>query len=245
VLDYAGAARESTFVDRIRDLARERWFRGRKQSITNSDLVHRALILRGVHERKLQQLLKRIDGTTGFERKRLVPKLRYYAGRAIYLASEESLASLASEVKGVPETRLYGELMAALADGNIDRILGMGLNAAQAVAQPLRAGNRPCKTALSEFSSKEEEGLAILLLNGVTPFGSDRLESLTSQLMQIAMEGSNTGLMKDGEAFLRELACLHGLADEAQHASILDSVLDEDEDLVMDAVTQLGQSLSY
>jgi hypothetical protein len=43
---------------------------------------------------------------------------------------------------------------------------------------------------------------------------------------------------------LSEFACLHGIQSKPGHAAILESVFDEDEELAIDAVDQLDQSLS-
>jgi len=50
--------------------------------------------------------------------------------------------------------------------------------------------------------------------------------------------------MTSGNAFIREIACLHGIAPGPRHPEMLESVFDEDEDLAIDAVDQLQQSLS-
>jgi hypothetical protein len=42
----------------------------------------------------------------------------------------------------------------------------------------------------------------------------------------------------------RELACLHGLAEHPRHAELLETAYDEDEDLALDAIDQLQQSVS-
>ena len=47
-----------------------------------------------------------------------------------------------------------------------------------------------------------------------------------------------------GNTFIREIACLHGIARSPRHPDMLESVFDEDEDLAIDAVDQLQQSLS-
>jgi hypothetical protein len=50
--------------------------------------------------------------------------------------------------------------------------------------------------------------------------------------------------MRSKDPFIRELACLHGLAPQPRHPEVLESPFDEDEELAMDAIDQLQQSAS-
>ena len=55
---------------------------------------------------------------------------------------------------------------------------------------------------------------------------------------------STPKLMRSPDKFIREIACLHGLSEQPQHPSMLESVFDEDEELAVDAVEQLQESIS-
>ncbi len=50
--------------------------------------------------------------------------------------------------------------------------------------------------------------------------------------------------MKSADPFIREIACLHGLADHPRHPKLVEAVNDEDEDLALDAINQLQQPFS-
>lgn len=46
------------------------------------------------------------------------------------------------------------------------------------------------------------------------------------------------------ESFMRELACLHGIADRPRHPDLLDTAFDMDDEFTLDAVDQIQQSIS-
>lgn len=50
-------------------------------------------------------------------------------------------------------------------------------------------------------------------------------------------------MMKSSDPFIREIACLHGLSEKPRHTGLLETVFDVDEDLALDAISQLQQSL--
>ena len=120
----------------------------------------------------------------------------------------------------------------------------MGTNAAQAAAQPLRAAGKRATTSLLELQEPEEQALAVFFLNGVPVERSPRAERGTTELVSFAVNGADLNLMKSADPFIREIACLHGLADHPRHPELLEAVYDEDEDLALDAIDQLQQSFS-
>jgi hypothetical protein len=81
-----------------------------------------------------------------------------------------------------------------------------------------------------------------MLMNGVPISGPGGDWGSDSELVQFARSGGTPGLMKSADPFIRELACLHGLAQGPLHAGILETAFDRDEALAMDAVDQLQQS---
>lgn len=244
VRDYTGAVHESSYLQRISNWGKQHWFRRKSRSVSIQSLLEQARWLRKSYE---DEFLKTIDGTAtaeGFARKRRIPMLRYRAARLVYLAADDSLASLSPVANELPELHFHAKVMEAVATGNIDRLLPLGTNAAQAAAQPMRAGDKRTSTTLLEFSEAEEQALAVFLLNGVTvnrPMHGQREES---ELMRFATAGADMSLMKAAEPFIRELACLHGLTKWPRHPEMLETVFDVDEALAMDAVDQLQQSLS-
>lgn len=244
ILDYSQTAREVSFVSRVRDLSRYAWYRHRKRALSIPDLVARARRIREFHYGEAVRISEAMEGLRGFRRKRYVPKLRYYAGRLVYLATDEMLTDLGAQLKNIPELRLYGEVMTAVASGNVNRILSLGVNAAQATAQALRAAQRVGSVDAKKFGEAEKQSIAILLLNGVQLHEIESVQALQSEFVDFAVNGADEKLISTQDDFLRELACLHGISSKARHPQVLETGFDRDEALVMDAVTQLGQSLS-
>lgn len=244
IRDYSNAVLERGFLERVYSLAQKLWFKSRNQGVSVRSIVSQAKWLRKRYEREFRKLADGIEVLSRFERKRRIPKLRYRAGRLIYLAADDTLGSLHRLADAIPELRFHAKVMDAVGSGNIDQLLPLGTNAAQAAAQTLRAAGKRCNTTLEDFSVPEEQALAIFILNGVSV---DRSESTgtVSNLMRFAVSGADINLMKDAEPFIRELACLHGIVGRPRHPELLEAVFDEDEDLAMDAIDQLQQSLSH
>ena len=96
----------------------------------------------------------------------------------------------------------------------------------------------------SDLSEPEEQSLAVFLLNGVPVTRGNRGSSGMSELMRFTTVGADRALTKSINPFIREIACLHGLAGKPRHPEVLESVFDVDEDLAMDAIDQLQQSAS-
>ena len=99
-----------------------------------------------------------------------------------------------------------------------------------------------CFTTLRNLNEAEQQSLAVFLLNGVS-VDRQGLDNDT-ELIRFAKTGADRSLMKSGEPFMRELACLHGLAEHPRHPKLLETAYDEDEDLALDAIDQLQQSVS-
>lgn len=243
VPNYSGAVFEADCLERAIHWAKKRWFRRKIHAITIDSLLVQA---RHLQKRYEVEFLELIDGVTrldSFNLKRRIPKLRYRAGRLIYLASDESLKILSSASNELPELHFHSEVMRCVATGDITSILSMGTNVAQAASQPMRSIRKSVTHNLSTLSSVEEQSLAIFILNGIQVTGITA-NNEPSELMQFALNGSDVDLMKDAQPFMRELACLHGLSESPRHAQVLESVYDIDEALAMDAIDQLQQSVS-
>ena len=244
VRDYSYAIYERSYLEGIKRWASRRWFRRKLGEVSIGTLLHQARWLRGSYEAEFKELCDGLSNVSAFERKRRIPKLRYRAGRLNYLATDDALTSIAAMAEMVPELHLQSLVMSATASGSIDRILGLGTNAAQAAAQPMRASGKPATLSLTTLTEAEQQALAVIEFNGVTmqPAGTNLVNK--SELLEFAEIGSNTRLINSGNTFIREIACLHGLTQSPRHPEMLESVFDEDEDLAIDAVDQLQQSLS-
>lgn len=244
VHDYRDAAQEASFLENVLSWARLDRFRRNNQSISTESLLGQARCLRKSFEEEFRNSVDGAASLGGFSRKRRVPKLRYCAGRLIYLAPDNVLADLSPMADELPELHFHSKVMQTVATGNLDHILHLGTNAAQAAAQPLRCAAKQATTSKTVFTEEEEQALAVVVLNGVQVDRPHSTSHQESELLRFATSGSDLAMMKDGSPFIRELSCLHGLSEVPRHADLLELVFDEDEILAMDAIEQLQQSSS-
>lgn len=244
VRDYSAAAHERGFLEKIQTLSVRQWFRQKSQAVSIQSLVDQAAWLAKSYEAEFRDLIESTHRLQGYARKRNIPKLRYRAGRLTYLAARDALLSLSGEARGIPELHFHAQVMAAVASANIDNVISLGTNAAQAAAQPLRASARTAVITRQGLGVPEQQALAIFLLNGVPVTGVPQGQADGSEMIRFAANGVDRELMKSADPFLRELACLHGLSAHPRHPALLDAVFDEAEELALDAVDQLQQSVS-
>jgi len=244
VRDYSLLIHERDFLERLILYAKWPWSSWRREAPTVQALIQLARQLRGKCELEFHDLLEGASELSEYERKRRIPKLRYRAGMLIYLAEDGSLLPLASAAGEFPELHLHCQVMKAVGTGEIDELLPLGNNAAQAAAQPLFAAGKRCSIAKDVDTEVMKQGLAIFLFNGVPVTQPESSSHVHSEMLRFAASGSDAALMRSADPYIREVACLHGLTPTPRHPETLATVFDEDEDLAMDAVEQLQQSAS-
>lgn len=118
--------------------------------------------------------------------------------------------------------------------------IALTTNTAQAAAQPMRAGNKLASFHARELTDVESQALAVFRLNGVDLAGTVTHIGSETALLSFAQHEASLTLMKSADPFMSEFACLHGISDRPRHSAILESVFDEDEQLALDSVDQLG-----
>jgi hypothetical protein len=242
--NYSALAYEAGWLERLRQLARMPWVRRKTQGMSAESLLTHAHQLRMRRERDLRKFFDQVSDATPFLRKRLVSKMRLAAGQLVYLSDEETLKAMSIPLCEISELHLHGRVMEAVATRRLDKVLPLGTNAAQASAQALGADNQPAFVSLRSFNAAEHQALAVLMLNGVAIATDGGAIEDETELLRLARNGCDQGLMKSGDPFLRELACLHGLTGPARHSSMLNTAFDQDDDLVLDAIDKLQESAS-
>lgn len=240
--NYDAVARERPFIERVKHLAKRKWYRYKSNRISAEAILFQASFLRKAYEQGLLTLLDQARTASGFHRKTIISGLRYRAGRLIYLATHERLRYLATALSDVPELFLHSQIMRAVGTGEVDHLLPLGTDAAQAAAQSIKASGLKITTKKSDLNEVEEQSLSIFLLNGISPSTTESAE--TSSLLNFARKGATIEMMKNSEPFIQEVACLHGITVRPRHPEEIDTAFDEDENLVMDAIDQLQQSAS-
>lgn len=229
IRDYAAAARELTHLEKVR-----RWVRfARRRKPSIDGIMRKARKLRSLYRKECHAAVADLPPQNRFDRRRIVSRLRYYAGRASLFATLDDLVEYTAACRELPELHFKVAVMSAVATGNVDEVLGLGTNVAQAAGQGLRATRRGATVTKTALVAVEADSLAVLVLNGVS---IDGLISGPSELLKFAREGGTEELMLSQQPFVRELACLHGLGPATRHVGLLEAAFDEDEDQVFDAV---------
>lgn len=170
-----------------------------------------------------------------------MPEARLYIGRLMYLAAPAALGELAQRLREIPELYLQSEIAQAVATGELNRILALGANAAQAVAQPLTMATYATRLTRRPSSKLDLHSMAILKMNGLT-FEYEASLDQTDELLRFANEGGSKSLMTSHDPLIKELVCLHGMG-PPRHQMMLETALDEAEDISVDAVQLMEQSL--
>lgn len=245
LLDYSNAVAEPSYLEKLSDwLARYPWAPKSVRTLTVRKLVEDALETREIYQNRIKCLLDKNFGVQGFERKRLIPKLRFYAGRLIFLATPDVLSSVSSTLASYPELVLRSRVMSVIQSRDVSSLLGFGANAVQAAAQVLRIQNNPVQCSLNSFEDVELQGLAILRLNGIEiDFTNDVIsKTIGDSLNQFALGHNPLELMKSDDLFIKEIACLRGIENPLRHKSMLDTAFDRDEQLIFDIINRLHDS---
>ena len=241
--EYIADIQEGGYLSKLLSYGKTRWMRYQVRNISLSSLVAEAKLLRNIYEKQLIENIDSIDGLSGYERKRKVPKLRYVAGRMVFLATIDQLNKYSSALKSIHETRLLGEVFGAIGKRNVSILVKFGINAVQSAAQVLRLSDQPVICAPDSWGETELQGLAILKLNGVSLDISGADPEIDNELLRFAENpGIDTALMKSDNGFIAEMASLHGCAGKTRHTDILNSAFDPDEQMAFDAINQLHPS---
>jgi len=245
LLDYSDAVLESSYLEKLSDwLARYSWSLKSVRALTVQKLVEDAVQARQIYKNRINALLDKSPEIKGYARKRLIPKLRFYAGRLIFLATPNILSSVSSALVDYPELFLQSKVLNAIQSRDVSPLLRLGANAVQSAAQILRIQSNPVKCFLTSFGEVELQGLAILRLNGINiDFTDDVISETTTDLInQFALGYNPAELMKSDDPFIKEIACLRGTEKPLRHKFMLDTAFDRDEQLIFDVINQLHES---
>jgi hypothetical protein len=241
--DYSGTIKERGYLEKILNLGRRKWFRSKVREITVQSLIKMASELREGGKIRLRQNLDGFVDRKGYERKRRIPKLRYDAGRLLYLGRQRDLEEFSSILISIPEITLIGRVFGAVSRRDASSLLGVGTNAVQSAAQVLRLSTQPVRCQPEIWTNAERQGLAILRMNGIRLELGDNPDVPNDELNRLAAwDESGVALMRSADPFIREMACLHGADHPRRFDSMLDSAFDNDEALAFDAISQLNQS---
>jgi hypothetical protein len=235
--DYSIEASDARYQDRFLDQLRRYPWLLRKifRQNTPSTLLHSAQILRAEFTERLQDILEVGPNVDGYARKRAIPKIRYFAGRLLYLARAEDLPMIAVQLRQYPELAMLAEILHAVGTRDITRLMRMGGNAAQSAAQSLKLTPAAIICKVEFWGSAERQGLATLRANGISVDGP-----VDDELNRFALWNERGhALMKSEDPFIQELSCLHGISENPRHPEILETAFDRSEELAFDATTPI------
>lgn len=237
--NYILATRESPFLLRFKDfLRRYKWSLKSLKRITIFDIWGSAKALQQDYTEQLDRLLTLDAEIQGYKRKRTIPKIRYFAGRLLYLAPSEDLIRFSDAIRAYPELHMLAEVMLAVATRDVTALLPLGSNAAQSAAQLLRLQQTPITCRIEKWDEASIQGLAILRINGIAVDGP-----ADDALNQFSLwKDVGRKLMESDDPFIQELACLHGVSAGPRHEGLLNTAFDRDEELAFDVINQMRQS---
>lgn len=247
VIDYSGVIAEISYREKFFNwLKKYPWASNSVRSLTVDKLVRDALQVRRIYYQEINNFLDRGSDVTGYARRQLISKIRFFSMRLSYVATPDTLSSLSSALINYPELYLQSKVMDAIHSRDVSLLIKFGSNAVQAAAQILRIKDDVVRCSLSSFGEVELQGLAVLRLNGLKIEFLENVEEqyISDPLNQFALGIDSRELMKSSQLFIKELACLRGIDSESKLKSILDSAFDTDEQLSFDIIDQL-QASSY
>ncbi len=235
--DYSVQVSDARYQDRfLNQLQRYPWLLEKIfRQATPSTLLISAQNLRTEFTKSLFHFLEAGPYLEGYERKRVIPKIRYFAGRLLYLAKTEDLPLVAERLRQYPELAMLAEILHAVGTRDITQLLRLGSNAAQSASQPLKLTPGAITCRIESWGPAERQGLAILRANGISIDGP-----ADDELNRFALWNERGHeLMRSGDPFIKEMACLHGISEAPRHPSILETALDPGEELAFDATTPI------
>ena len=243
VPDYSVVVRESMHVERaLRFLGWGKYRRG-LQDLRVHNLVQQAKKLRLTMQEEFDRTLAQVSAATNFTAKRLFTRCRYFAGRLMYVADSERLGEMSRAMKGIPELTFHSAVSQAVSSRNVDCLVDLGVNAAQAASQTLRASARTVSLTRRIDEPWERQVVSILAINGISVETKESLHT-TDTLQRFATEGASRDLMKSEDPYFSELACLHGLHGRPRHQAMMETAFDPAQGIVLDAIEQARESIS-
>jgi len=245
VLDYSNSIRNKSYIEKfISNYNFKKWFRRKSKSLSIESILLstkkcKTSLLRVLDEE--DALFNSVE--SDYEKKRRVPKIRYTAGRLLYLLNKEELNVLLSKTIKYPELYLLNAIAKSLISRDVTQIIQMGLNTTQAAAQLLVADGNEVTFDILKLEDSDpsvvEQSLSILGLYKMnfpnTEFGGNFIKLLSGD------ENDITEMMSSKNDFIKEFACLHGIS-HPDHLKVLQSGFDEDEDIVLDLLDQIQPS---
>ncbi len=239
-LDYSQVAHERNFLESIKHFWFRRSVRAKKEA---PGVINQAMTLRGRYKRELDELLKDFEQLDGFEKKRILYRLRFLIGRFVYLGRPQDLPDISEAISGIPEMALASAVLDAVTTRNTNQILKYGPIAAQAAAQPLLAGGVTLTLTEADWDEPAViQAYAVLRLNGLEIEGDSNRPD--HPLIQFCDWGeTSSALYEHPDGYFREIGCIHGVDDPAANQWAIETAFARDDAMVFD-MQEIMQILS-
>jgi len=231
--DYAVAVKEASAFEKIRQKSLWWWLRIRSKNLTPDSIVRDALKLRDRLFKETCEILSRNNGAEGFERKRVVSKLRYRLGRLLFIAKRSQIQTLLAAVEGWEELTFHAALMRVVLSNDCSEVIAMGSNVAQSAAQLLKASLETAQFSKPVEGEAASQGLATFVINGVSVSGSVR--STDHPLLKFSAGPVDHDLMSVPRGLVQDLSCLHGLG-PSRNAEIVKLAFELGQEIILDAL---------
>lgn len=238
---YQADVEETEYLRRLLSYSRSMWMRSVIRSTTVSSIIEEARFLRELYTKQLKLTLEKVISSTGYSRKRHIPKLRFAAGRLLFIGEIDKMRELSVSLTEIDETHLLGEVIGSVTQRNVSNLLKFGANAVQSAAQVLRISDDQVECKQQSIGDVERQGISILRLNGVKLSEIESHEESDFEKFSHS-PGLNPDLMTSSDPWIAEMACLHGLDSDCRHTEVMNSSFDPDEQMAFDAIDQLHPS---
>ncbi|HAS6940977.1 TPA: hypothetical protein I7279_11445 [Vibrio parahaemolyticus] len=244
VLDYSSVMRESTSVQKLADwIGKFHFSRNLIRSISIDSLLAKASKCRVKMLDQLFVYAEEMKVAQDYDKKRLVPKIRFLAGRLTILLPVNQLLECSELLMQFDEFHQTAVTMKAVATRNVTECLKMGSNCTQAASQLLSIEDLPVEIDIEDLKgvsvSVIEQSLAVLDLNGI----AYDIPLRPCELRRFSKGINVSSLMESDDRYIKELASLHGVG-LPRHELILGSCFDRDEELTLDILNQVHGSRS-
>ncbi|MBI4324103.1 MAG: RNA-directed DNA polymerase [Chloroflexi bacterium] len=234
---YERAATDAGWWLRLHELVGFRRFWSGVRHLSEEAILTNAFALRETAQRAFFGLAQSGQTTTGIQRKRMVQHLRFLSSKLMLLAAPDVLPALVQSLQSWSELLPQQAIFNALHIRDVAELVSFGAKPCASVGRLLALGDRPVRCQVQDRTDKavEIEGVAVLLASGAR-FEEEWPDALRHE-QAIMFAAQQSGAYLAGHAkgdYWRELFALAGPERGWNHAGMLESAFDIDEELVFD-----------
>lgn len=162
---YKTNSQKKEYIERVKSniLKFKKWYIVKINSISIDSLLNEALEIKEDFLIDFNRIIDDLNLDNKFQRKRVISKIRFLLGRLFYFLDDKEMLNLANKIKHIEELRMHYELLMAIANKDISKVIKMGGNVTQAAAQLLKVDEK-------EFTLKIEDSMDYSVRQGAAIF---------------------------------------------------------------------------